>query len=159
MPGTTTEILPCPNPWCGGECCIEPGEYDDDPFRAVCDGKPGDVYHCGYRGPYGEDESSAIAAHNAIASAVADRDRLAAENERLKALLEGAVVAMDAWGADEDGIPMGAWDVYEASRDALGVPVVMMGTQEDVDNGEARYLLYRKAKADLAATAPTQGVA
>lgn len=78
MPETTT-ILPCPS--CGWSV-----KFVGAPLMPhfTCT-KDQNGYACGYRGPYGEDKSAAISAHNAIASAVADRDRLAAEVERLRA--------------------------------------------------------------------------
>lgn len=69
-------ILPCP--FCGSiytECAT-----NDDVFWVRCTAN-----NCEAEGPHRPTRAAAIAAHNRIASAVADRDRLTAENERLRA--------------------------------------------------------------------------
>ncbi len=73
MPETTTEVLPCP--FCGGSVFI----------RAVWPTNWVSCKECAACGPSSSSSAKAIAAHNAIASAVADRDRLTAENESLRA--------------------------------------------------------------------------
>lgn len=76
MPETTTEILPCPV--CGKPCRLTAALVGTS-FYVLCGTE------CAYSGTRGNLIDATIAAHNAIASAVADRDRLAAEVEALKA--------------------------------------------------------------------------
>lgn len=65
----------------------------------------------------------------------------------LREALEACVVAMDEWGANEEGIAVDAWDAYEVARDVLGVPVVTLNPEEAADGGDARYLRYLAALA------------
>ena len=74
--------LPCP--LCGRDAGCE--EVDDNLFQVLCHGTDG-IGPCGYSGHYGEDETSAIAAHNAVSSAVADRDRLTLHAAQLREAL------------------------------------------------------------------------
>lgn len=77
--------------------------------------------------------------------------RAFAERDALGEALEACVVAMDEWGANEDGIAVDAWDAYEVARERLGVPVACVNPDEAAEGGEMRYLRYAAA---LAATAP-----
>ncbi len=72
----SAEILPCPV--CGKPCRLTAALVGTS-FYVLCGTE------CAYSGTRGNLIDATIAAHNAIASAVADRDRLAAEVEALKA--------------------------------------------------------------------------
>lgn len=76
MESETTEILPCPFPGCGGACATV---EETDAFVFV------GCLECGYTSPCGVSRDSAVAAHNAVASAVRDHAAVVAERDALRA--------------------------------------------------------------------------
>lgn len=58
-----------------------------------------------------------------------------AENAQLREALSNALIAMDGWGAEEDGIPsdFGAWDAYCEGARLLGWHVYQEQAAEGVE--------------------------
>ena len=72
----SVEILPCPNPGCGG--AVE--SYETLGGRWLCS-----CLECSYTTSQFDTEAAAIAAHNAIAAAVHDHAAVVAERDALRA--------------------------------------------------------------------------
>lgn len=154
MPETTTEILPCPV--CGKPCRLTAALVGTS-FYVLCGTE------CAYSGTRGNLIDATIAAHNAIASAVADRDRLEAELEALKAqdgrLFVAARMQQDGERLCAAGNPAASdFEAYCALYDTISER--WAGEVEELGPGWDGYQLQALARAirdaALAATAPQE---
>lgn len=152
IPTVESEILPCPNPECGG-ARMETLEWEDFE-RSTVHGRDLICSNCGYQvvsGGYGDDDEKALATHNSIAGAAARAKAAEARVAELTTALEAMVDTADAFRTPDD--PNG-WAAYTVAREALGVPV---SVGKDAFSGREFYESYRcalRSKAALAASAP-----